>query len=261
MLLVGIGLSACGRAPAPTGERAMPGIAVRPAALVSDSVQVARLDAKLIRTAELRIRVRNARAAVGRADSIAGRNGGAATDSRLTREDDGRQRADLTLRVPVDDLTSTLDALRSLGVATSEARTEQDVTRAYVDLQTRLAVKEEALSRLRQLLATRTGKLSDVLDVEREITRVVTDIEEMKGEQRYYDDQIALSTVTLTLFEPGALAPAPTMSIAAAFGRAVQVLDTSAGWLVYLLTFLAPWLVVVAIVWRLVRAVRRRRAA
>jgi len=123
-------------------------------------------------------------------------------------------------------------------------------------------VKEETAARLRRLLTDRTGKLSDVLEVERELSRVVTELEQLKGERRYYDQRIAVSTITLTLFEPGALLrPGSTAPIKEAFGQALHVLSTSLSWLVYLVTFLAPWLLIAGLGWWVVRLVRARRGA
>jgi hypothetical protein len=228
---------------------------------VSGSAQAAAIDQKLIRSGELQVQVGNVEEAVRRADSIVQTNGGLVTDGRNIADDNNRQRAHLTLRVPADRFRSTMDALKTLGVVKSDASAQQDITKAYFDVQTRLSVKEQALGRLRRLLADRTGGLSDVLEVEREITRVVAEIEQMKGERRYYDNQVALATITVTLFEPGALRAASTMSIGSAFGQSLAVLNTSMGWLVYLLTFVAPWIALASLVWWLVRAVRRRRAA
>src|SRR5262249_3257497 len=80
------------------------------------------------------------------------------------------------------------------------------------------------------------ARLADVLDVEREITRLVSEIEELKGERRFFDNRIALSTIELTLFEEGALAPGPSFTVGQALSQSLEVLSTSLAWLVYLTT-------------------------
>jgi hypothetical protein len=127
---------------------------------------------------------------------------------------------------------------------------------------TRLAVKEETVRRLRALLASNTGKLSDILEVERELARVVTEMEQLKGEQRYYDQRVAISTISVNLLEIGAIAPVGvTSGIARAFRESLQALGTSASWLVYLITFLVPWLILaVAVRWVALRVRDARRA-
>lgn len=261
IVLSALVLAACDEAAAPRDQATVARAARVAEAPAPELAQGTTVEQKLIRSGQLQIRVHNVQEAVRQADSIVQATGGLVTDSRLSQEDNAKQRAHLTLRVPADHFTITCDALKRLGITTSEASAQQDITKAYIDLETRLAVKEQALARLRQLLSDRTGKLSDVLDLEREITRVVTDIEQMKGERRYYDNQVALATIDLTLFEPGALRPAAGMSIGVALGRSLEMLNTSVGWLIAVVTFLAPWLVLAGAIWWLVRVLRRRRAA
>jgi hypothetical protein len=133
------------------------------------------------------------------------------------------------------------------------------VTKDYADLETRLAVKEQTVTRLRALLDNRTAKLADVLDVERELGRAVAELERMKGERRYYDQQIAVSTVKLTLFErvPSQITQV-TKPIADALQGSMQVLGSSIGTIIYLFIALVPWaLVALGVVW-LVKPLRRR---
>ena len=247
-----------GRAPALV--RVADSASVAPGAAASFETMWA--EDKLIRTAELRVQVPGVRRAIERADSLARSQGAFIADTRVTQEQEGVSDAQLTLRVPAGRFTRVLDALRTLGRVEHESMGTEDVTKAYADVQTRLAVKEEEAGRLRTLLATRTGKLSEVLDLERELSRVVTEIEQLKGEHRYYDQHIAVSTIVVTLFEPGAfLEPGSAEPIVAAFRSALAVLATSLAYLVYAVTFLAPWALVAALAWWSVRRIRARQRA
>jgi hypothetical protein len=218
-------------------------------------------DQRVIRSGDISVQVGNVEVATRRADSIAQQRGGLVVETRVAQDDRGKRSAHLVINIPADRFEEALLLLKALGVAKSEAITQQDVGKAYADLETRLSVKEEMAVRLRRLLADRTGKLSDVLEVEREINRVVAEIEQMKGERRYYDNRIALSTINLTLFEAGAARSSSRFSITDSFRQSLEVLSTSVAWLVYLTTFLAPWLILASIVWWLVRFIQRRRRA
>jgi len=55
--------------------------------------------------------------------------------------------------------------LKQVGKVERESVVTQDVTKAYADLETRLVVKRQTEERLRHLLTSRTGKLSEVLEV------------------------------------------------------------------------------------------------
>ncbi len=217
---------------------------------------------KLIYTAELSLEVDNARLAVEAADSLAVASGGLVADSRITQNADGKETATVRLRIPSQRLDEVLVQLRQLGAVRHEVLYTEDVTKDYADMETRLAVKEETGARLRHLLTSQAGNLADVLAVERELGRVTEEIELLKGERRYYDERIAYSTVTLTLVEPGALPSAGAGTpIAEALSHALEVLSTSVAWLIYLVVFMAPWVVVAGLGWWVLRRVRSRRRA
>ena len=209
---------------------------------------------KLIRSGELRAQVANVRDALRAADSIGKAHGALLADRRLTQEPDGRQQAELTFRVPSDRFDECIAALRAIGDMQGESVNTQDITRDYADLATRLGVKEQTVARLRSLLDRRTANLADVLAVERELARTVTELEQLKGEQRYYDQQIALSMLKLTLSQPAPTRVyALTGPVRDAFRGSVNVLGLSIAGVVYGFVFIVPWLIVVTLLWILVR--------
>ena len=71
----------------------------------------------------------------------------------------------------------------------------------YYDLEARIKNKQQEETRLLKHLADSTGKLEDILAVERELTRVRGEIEQMQGRIRYLGNLSALSTVTLNVTE------------------------------------------------------------
>jgi uncharacterized protein DUF4349 len=217
---------------------------------------------KLIRTAQVALEVPAYDRAAEAAARIAEEHGGYVAESKSARVDARRHGGSLTVRVPSERFGAALAALKRLGTVTNESLSTQDVTKAYTDLETRLRVKRDAAARVEAILNTRTARLSDVLEAERELARLTEEIEQMEGERRFYDQQIALSTITLELQEPSPLLGAgPLQPIQAALHDSLEVLVSSVAGLIYVVVFLAPWLVVAWIVWRVVRRFRRRRAA
>src|SRR6185503_4110817 len=132
-------------------------------------------------TGELQIQVRDVPKAVSSPDSISRTQNALLADSRVTQDGQGARTAQLLFRIPSDRFQPTLAARKTLGEVKRELVNTQDVTKEYADLETRLAVKEQTVTRLRALLDVRAGKLSDVLEVERELTRAVTELEQLKG--------------------------------------------------------------------------------
>ena len=106
-----------------------------------------------------------------------------------------------TLRVPADQLDLTIVDLKPLGRLDSESQTGQDVASQYVDLQARLANARSTEQRLTDILQNRTGKLSDVLEVEQEIDRVRGEIEQMEAERKSMVNQVSYATLNLKISE------------------------------------------------------------
>lgn len=106
-----------------------------------------------------------------------------------------------TLRVPADQLDGTLTELKTLGRVESESQGGQDVTSQYVDLQARLENARNTEKRLTDLLGQRTGKLSDVLEVEQEVDRVRGEIERMEAERKNMSNQVSFATLNVSVSE------------------------------------------------------------
>src|SRR6185295_4007525 len=77
----------------------------------------------------------------------------------------------------------------------------EDVTKAYIDLETRLKGKEILAERLRKLLAEGKGTVKELMEVEVQLGATSEAIEQIKGEIKYYDNLVGLSTITLRISE------------------------------------------------------------
>ena len=106
-----------------------------------------------------------------------------------------------TLKVPANQLDSAIREIKQLGRISSESQTGEDVTQRAVDLQARLSNLETTETRLQQMLRDRTGKLSEVLEVEEAVDRTRGEIETMEAEQKMLSNQISLASVQLSVSE------------------------------------------------------------
>jgi hypothetical protein len=106
-----------------------------------------------------------------------------------------------TLRVPAGELESVIADLKKLGRVESESRTGEEVTQQYVDLEARLSNARNTERRLTDLLRQRTGKLTDVLAVEKEIGRVREEIERMEAERKSLMNRVDFAALNLTVAE------------------------------------------------------------
>jgi hypothetical protein len=155
----------------------------------------------ILRTAQLTVITSNLDKARSELDKIvqcySGYIGQLNTDSPA----DAAHKLTATLRVPGNQLDAALADLKRLGRVESESQNGQDVTAQYVDLEARLSNSRKSEQRLLELLQQRTGKLSDVLEVENELSRVREEIERMEGERRLLSKQVQFATVNATVTE------------------------------------------------------------
>ena len=76
----------------------------------------------------------------------------------------------------------------------------KDVTREYIDLETRLQSKREVVERYRDILKS-AQSIPDILEIEEKMRVVIEEIESAEGQLRYLKNQVQFSTVNLTLYE------------------------------------------------------------
>ena len=98
------------------------------------------------------------------------------------------------------------------------------MTEEYVDLEARIANKQRLEKRILELLEDSDGKITDIIEVERELARVRGEIEQMEGRLRYLTNRTKLTTVAIVAREQRDYVPpeAPTF-----LGRTRQAWDNS----------------------------------
>ena len=106
-----------------------------------------------------------------------------------------------TLRVPSSQLVTVLGQLKQLGSLVSESQRAEDVSRETTDLEARLSNARETEKRLVAVLQQRTGRVADVLEVEREIARVRGEIERMTSVRVGLRDRVTYATITIDIRE------------------------------------------------------------
>jgi hypothetical protein len=234
--------------------------AVMAAASAPDPLAAMFAARKLIRSAEVFLEVARYEEAAARALRIAEANGGYPAETSASHTGEGVRGGSLLLRIPNDRFPRVLEGLKAVGKVRSETISTEEVSLAYTDLETRVRVKREAASRLREILRGRTAKLSDILEVEQALMAIVEEIEQMEGQRRFYDNRVALSTIRLVISEPaplvrrGAFAP-----VGDALRGALGVLVGSLATFITLFVAALPWAILLAaLLWLLRRALRRR---
>ncbi|HKF46483.1 MAG TPA: DUF4349 domain-containing protein [Terracidiphilus sp.] len=155
----------------------------------------------IARTVSLTILVKNVAAARTALDTVLAKQQGYAAQLTLDTPENGARSFQASLRVPAPALEAALVELRSLGKVQTESQSGEEVTQQHADLVARLTNARETEQRLRQILAERTGKMEDVLDVEEKISETRGEIEQMEAEQKALEHRVDFATVDLRLVE------------------------------------------------------------
>lgn len=181
----------------------------------------------------------------------------------LSSQTQGASSGSLTLRVPSAAFDQTLVRLRALGVPTSSTVTGKDVTAQYVDYQAHLKILESRRTVLLQLMS-RATTIGETITVENELNDVQLQIDQIEGQLRFLDDQVAQATIDVQLLEQHArsavVAPGDIQnpSLGRALQRAVQGFLAVLTTVVVGLGYLVPVAVLAGIVLLIVTVLRRR---
>jgi hypothetical protein len=191
---------------APTAASAAPVPVTAPApaeppAEEAKSLQDVPADRKIIRTGEMNFEVDNFDAAYKRLYDIVHEFHGFIGSTDSERLPNGKVHGDITVRVPPENLDTLVLALRALGDLQSQQVNSQDITREYTDLESELRAGKAMEDRLIDLIRTGKGQIKELLAAENELGDWRAKDEKIQGEINYDNNQIALSTLTVTLTE------------------------------------------------------------
>jgi len=159
--------------------------------------------AMMIRTGQAFIEVEQLDPAVLKVRQLAAQVGGFIANSSITGGKDQIRQATFELKIPAGKYDETVGSLARIGKVETVSSSAQDVGEEFVDITARVTNAKRLEERLISLLANRTGRLDDVLRVERELARVREEIERYEGRLRYLSSRVAMSTLTITVHEPG----------------------------------------------------------
>src|SRR6266436_2945397 len=163
---------------------------------------------KLIRNATVELEIVSFDDAVQKITASASEEHGYVATTSSQKQANGKLRGEVVVKVLPENLDRFLQKIRGLGELRNQTLGTEDVTKAYLDTNARLKNARVMEQRLIDMLKTKTGKVSDLLQVEKELGRVREEIEKMQGELKYWDSQVQFATVTISLLEKDMEEPA-----------------------------------------------------
>lgn len=182
-----------------------------------------------------------------------------ARDERAATDDEPGS-ASMTLRIPADRVSATLDALDELGEVRDRHVETVDVTGTAQDLDARIEALRTSTDRLRELMAD-ADRTSDLIEIEGELATRQAELDSRVSERNRLSDEVAMSTLRVEIVAENS--PAAQAQPGGFLG------GLSAGWSALVLTFnvvvlvlgaIVPWLAVAGVVLLVVVGVRRQLA-
>lgn len=169
----------------------------------------------------------------GRVDTITERRG----------TDDQEPSSSLTVRVPADKLTATLDELHEFGEVTSVSVSRRDVTMQVQDVDARIRALTASIERLQELMA-RATTTADLIAAEKALTERQGELDSLTDRKRYLADQVEFATLAIDIttsetdgggdsgsFWDGVVSG--WNSLLAVLGGAVVVIGAAIPWLIF----------------------------
>ncbi|QBR92211.1 DUF4349 domain-containing protein [Nocardioides euryhalodurans] len=151
--------------------------------------------------------------------------GGSIADEKTTAGEDGEARLSrLVLRIPSEEFDRAMTDLAALGDVTASTRKAEDVTTQVIDTEVRIRAQEQSLRRVEVLLA-RAQSIQDVVAIEAQLTQRQAELDSLKSQLAWLEDQTSLSTITVYLEAEDEPAPAEQEQDTAAF-----LAGLDAGW-------------------------------
>jgi hypothetical protein len=237
-------------------------------------------DRMVIKNANLTIIVPDPTVSMDRISKLAEEMGGFVVSAALTQTSlaNGKEvpNATVTIRVPAARFNDALERIRSESDQPSqnEAINSQDVTSEYTDLQSRLRNLEAAEAQLTEIMGS-ANRTEDVLAVYNQLVSVREQIEVIKGQMKYYEQSVALSSISTELVANEAVQPIsvggwqPGGAARRAIQTLINTLQALVNMVIWLVVYLLPVLLALFIIFGLpiilliwvIRTWRRRRRA
>jgi hypothetical protein len=178
---------------------------------VGGGFQPSAVERLVIQNADLSIVVINPEAKMDEIAKMAENMGGFVVSKNVFQTTTGNNlrvpEGNITVRVPAENLDQALEQIKADAVEVlNENRSGQDVTREYVDLQSRLKTHEQAAEQLSEILEQKTES-EEVIEVFNQLVYHREQIEILKGQINYYEEAAALSAVSVRVTAEETLQP------------------------------------------------------
>lgn len=169
-----------------------------PQPIQNDIVPTLGKDRLIIKDTELSLIVKNVSTTLSSVSNYVESIGGFMIDSSMSQpEESGNGR--LSVRVPIEKREEALTFIRSQGLrVVNESVYGKDVTDQYEDLQLKIATYQKTKQKFSELF-DQSKEISDLLNIQREMISIQSQIDALIGQQQYLEQTSKLSKITIYL--------------------------------------------------------------
>lgn len=240
---------------------------------VNDNAANTQSERKLIKTVDLNVETKEfdkmMTALTEQVDALGGYienmetyNGSAYASYRNTRN------ANLTIRIPKNRLDGFLETVSGISNVVRKSEYVEDVTLAYVDLESHKNALRTEQTRLLELLE-KADSIEDIIVIEQRLSEVRYELESMESQLRTYDNKVDYSTVYLNINEVKELTPVEEETVWERMGNGFKssLVDIGEGarelgiWFVVHIPYLVIWAAVIVIIVAVHKKLRKNRRA
>lgn len=187
--------------------------------------------------------------------------GGFLINSSLSKPE-GAASGNISIRIPEDKRSEALEMFKKMAVkVVSESVYGNDVTDQYVDLESRLEVLNKTKAKYEEILQ-QAQKVPDIMSVQEQLTYLQSQIDNLKGQQKYFEQSAKLSKIVVYLSTDELALPytptnewRPTVIFKNAVRSLVGIFRTLGSLVIYLIVFI-PIIVPVVLI---IRYIKRKK--
>ena len=214
-------------------------------------------DRLVIRDTSLSLVVDDVAASLNKIEMETERLGGFLVNSNLNTPE-GASSGMITVRVPETRRAEAMEMFKGLAVrVVSENVNGRDVTDEYVDIEERMVVLEKTKTKFESILDS-ASEVGDLLQVQRELTNIQVQIDNLKGRAEYLDKSASLSLIHVYLSTDELALPytpdevwRPIVVFKEAIRSLIKSARGSVNWVIWAAVYTPIWLPVVVIGWML----------
>ena len=217
-----------------------PDISQKSALETKDSTTAKKVSRKIIKEVNLRIITKELSSITKKVTKVIETYDGYLANSNQGQSTRNYHR--FTIKVPQNHFQKAINDLESLGEINSKQISSRDITREYIDLQSRLKNFKAQEERYLELL-NQAEDVEDILKIEKELNRVRRKIEQIQGQLNYYNNKVNYSTINVTYTEPRPVINNNSWGIVDSLKQSIQEFINSINAIIIISGALLPWLV------------------